>query len=413
MSKKTRAATGAVSLIAGLSLTLGGCSGQGRYTREAVSQAEEKMSVIKAGTEWKMGEQAFLAGDLEKALRRVDASLSLNDTVTKSHVLRGRVLLEQGDLGESLMALKTAEALDPEDADAQYYLGIVHERLSETEVAMKHYRLASERDGHNPDYAVAAAEMMIDLGMLGEAKAYLTGGPTFEHAPGVRQALGHIARIEGDPEAAVGHFAEARLLAPEDSAILEDLVRAQMAVGDFGDAESNIVRLIAKAGDEERRDLVHMRARCLTHLGRPVEARDAFRELTADAIGQNDVAAWIGLGEVSTVIRDERGLRRAASRVVALAPSRPEGYTLWAIAYRQAGDPQKALSSIERALALAPTDAAGHAFRGLVLSDLGRETDAQRAFAAAVQNDPQTAKYRTLLSHAQQGRVVGVPATTE
>ncbi|MEL6740178.1 MAG: hypothetical protein AAFP26_05950, partial [Planctomycetota bacterium] len=107
MSKKTRAATGAVSLIAGLSLTLGGCSGQGRYTREAVSQAEEKMSVIKAGTEWKMGEQAFLAGDLEKALRRVDASLSLNDTVTKSHVLRGRVLLEQGDLGESLMALKT------------------------------------------------------------------------------------------------------------------------------------------------------------------------------------------------------------------------------------------------------------------------------------------------------------------
>lgn len=410
---KTRSLTAAVSVVAGLALTLGGCTGQGRYTREHISQAEQKMSVIKAGTEWKMAEQAFLSGDLEKALRRVDASLLLNDTVTKSHVLRGRVLLEQGNLGESLLALKTAEALDPEDADAQYYLGIVHERLAETETAMQHYTRACELDGHNPDYAVAAAEMMVDLGRLDEAKAYLTAGPTFEHAPGVRQALGHIARIEGDDESAVHHFAEARLLAPEDDAILEDLVRAQMAVEEFGEAETNIGRLLDRASDIERRDLLHMRARCLAKLGRPVEAREVLRELTDSPVGQNDVQAWIGLGEISSTLRDDRALRRAASRVVALAPMRAEGYTLWAVAYRQAGDPQKALSSIERALAIEPTDAAGHAFRGLLLSDLGRESEAQASFAAAVQHDPQTPKYRALLLHSREGRFVSVPATTD
>ena len=43
---------------------------------------------MKAAQEWDMARQAFLAGDLNKALEAVDHSLALNDKVVKSHVLR-------------------------------------------------------------------------------------------------------------------------------------------------------------------------------------------------------------------------------------------------------------------------------------------------------------------------------------
>ena len=49
-----------------------GCTGQGNYTREGVSLANERMSFIKSATEWEMARQAFLAGDLEKAIEALE-----------------------------------------------------------------------------------------------------------------------------------------------------------------------------------------------------------------------------------------------------------------------------------------------------------------------------------------------------
>src|SRR6056297_2393297 len=93
--------TGSSLLIA----TLAGCAGQGNYTREGVSMAKERMSFLKSATEWELARQAFLAGDLEKALRKVEVSLAINDTVVKSHVLKRRILIEMGDLGSALKTL--------------------------------------------------------------------------------------------------------------------------------------------------------------------------------------------------------------------------------------------------------------------------------------------------------------------
>ena len=53
----------------------------------------------------------------------------------KSHVLKGRILIEEGKLEQARASFLEAEKLDEDCVEAQYYLGIVHERFNEPENA--------------------------------------------------------------------------------------------------------------------------------------------------------------------------------------------------------------------------------------------------------------------------------------
>ncbi len=405
--KQQRTVLAGVSAL--LIAALSGCSGQGNYTRQGVSMAKERMSFLKSATEWELARQAFLAGDLEKALTKVETSLSINDTVTKSQVLKGRILIEMGDLGNALKALNTAATLDPEDPDAQYYLGVVYERINQPEQALTHFEQACEFDDYNPVYAVAAAEMLIDLDRIDEARAYLNSIPMAENNAGIRQSLGHIALIEHDPALAVKCFDQARLLAPDDEGIIEDLVHAQMQAGKWGDAERNIALLLKKPENAARRDLKILHAKALTSTGRPVEARTIYQTLLASDDGKSDVESWIGLANTSFMVNDMRTVRKAASRVISIEPDSHEGYLLYSMYHRQLGDFKSALASIDSALQRLPTDPGMHAFKAMILSDLHRRDEAIASARTALSLEPGNPRFAQMLSEIRRGVFASVP----
>ncbi len=368
---------------------LGGCQGHGTYTKEALRDSNSKMAGIKAMNDHQQAEQAFKAGDLDKALKMIDRSLGANPSVAISYVLRGRILLEKGELEQALLCFQKAEALKPENVEAQYYQGIVYERFSQNDEALKRYQKAGELDPSNPQYAVAAAEMMIDLNHVDEAETFLgKQQPAFEHNAGVRQTQGHIAMLKNDMAGAARLFNEAHLLAPDDPVVLEDLIHAQIGTGQYAEAQYNIDTLIKASGNKDRRDLKQLQARCLLNLDKPVEARELLIQLTGDSLGQKDVEAWIELGNVAYMLRDNGRLRMAAQRVVALAPARPEGFTLRALYQRRQGDLPGALTSLDRAVELRGAETDPLILRGLVLQEMGRTAEAKQAFAAVLQQDP-------------------------
>lgn len=396
-----------------LLLPLAGCLGGNDVTRDGANAASERISMLKAGTEWQMAQQAFLAGDLDKALKKVDSSLEINDTVTKSYVLRGRVLMEMGRMGEALTALMLAESYGPEDSEALYYLAMCYERLGETQDAHDAFVRASENDDMNPGYAVAAAEMLIEMERLDEARVFLQSTPTFEHHAGVRQTLGHIAMMQQEPAVAVRFFEEAQMLAPEDSQVQQDKIFALVEAGRFADAEADLHLLLAQDEYEDRRDLLHLRARCLVELSRPVEARTVFQKLTEGGEGADDVDAWIGLGNSAYLVSDDRSLRRAAGRVITMAPSQPDGHTLMALYHRRLGALEDALASIEQALDHDSQDASTHAFRGLILADLGEMIKSIEAFRIATELEPTNPDYQAMLEWASLGDFATVPTDSE
>lgn len=385
---KMRSALTAATLV-----VLAGCStnGQhGKYTAAHKSAAAAKMDGMKAAMEWQTANQAFLGGDLKKALKHVRISLDHNDQVVKSHVLLGRILMEQGEIEPAIQAFERAQALDPRAVDPHYYAGLLYERCGQKENALKEYRQAAELDPEDPQYALAAAELMIDLRQLPEARAFLeTRRDSFRHNAGVRQTLGHIAMIDGRYPEAVEHFRQARLLAPDDVAILEDLARAQMEVGDFAGAESSLTRLLATNEHKGRRDLMLLQATCFCKLQRHVDARALLLTLTRDKNAAADVETWIALGNVSYVLNDTVRLRQAAARVIAMAPTRSEGYMLRALQLKQAQEWTGAEAAAAKAVSVQPT-AEGYLLLGQIQQKLGKNTAASKSFAMARQLDLDT-----------------------
>lgn len=381
-----------VSLTAlGLSLVLlGGCAGHGNYTTEGMTLANQRARQLKSGTEWNMARQSFLAGNLKKALAGVERSLAVNPYVPKSHVLHARILIEMGRLGEALKALALAGELDPEFVDAYYYRGIIFERLLKLDKAFDAYSRAVEIEPERAQFAVAATEVLIDQGAYDQARAFIEDrSEQFEHNAGSQQTLGHIAMILHEFDKAVMHFNEARLLAPDEPTIVEDMVDASVAAGQFAQAEFYVARLLEMPDLRDRRDLQHLRAKCLIELDRPVEARTILLKLTRGPSASMDIEAWLDLGHVSYVLNDGQTLRRAASRVGAARPLDPRSHVLKTLASRARGNTREALVHVARAIELTPqADAPLLTLKGMIQLDMGHRADAASSFKAAARVDP-------------------------
>lgn len=409
---QARAAKGMLIAVLAGAGALGGCSGHGKHTTEGKNLAQEKAAQIKSATQWDMAKQQYEAGDLRKALMSVDQSIALKENVPKSHLLKGRILLEIGRLEASLASFERALELEATNAEAYYYSGIVHERFSQSEKALERYQLASNNDPANPQYALAAAEMLIDLGRLDDAQTLLSSNSKhFEHNAGIRQTQGHIAMMKGDALSAVKLFNEAFLLAPEDLGLQEDLARAQLAARRFGDAEFSLRRLISADTSNDRRDLKQLLARALVEIDRPVDARAILLELTKDTQGARDIGSWIELGNVALVLKDQFRVREAGTRLVGIAPNRPEGYVLLAIWQRNAGQLEQAVITLDRAIAAAPDDLTAPVLQGVIYGDLNKLEKAASSFALALERDPQDERAQRLLAgvEARLGRVATVP----
>lgn len=392
---------------------LAGCTGQGGYTREHASAARTRLDQLKSAGEWEMGMQAFQAGDLDKALKRVDTAIALNESVARSHVLRGRILMEKGNIGAALESLGRAVAIDPDHVEGHYYSGIAYERLAQRDAALACYLRAAELDRTNAQYAVAAAEMYMDLGRLEEAGTFLgEQNELFVHHAGVKQTMGHLAMLKGDSAGAIAAFSEARLLAPDDRAILEDLARAQYAGAQYAKAESTLAGLLRDERAEGRRDLQLLHARCLTQLKRPVEAREILIKLTMGSEGAGDIDAWIQLGHVSYALKDLGRVRTAAARLTAMAPERPEGFLLKGLLLRKQGDLGQALENCEKSVALGEATGAGLLLQGMLLDELGRLADARAAYSKAAEADPANAALAKMIA-SLDARIASASALAE
>lgn len=371
-----------------------GCSSMehGKRNIEAKNAAQKRIDTLKAANEYQMGVQALTAGDLEKASKHGDRALSLNEGVTRSWVLRARIMMEKGEMQGANDSLARAEQLSPTDVETQYYMGLLAERVARREEALKRYLRASELDTDNAQYPIAAAEMMIDLGQVDEAEKFLIDRQTtFQHTAGIQQTLGHIQLLRNNYQAAADSFNQARLLAPNSNEIVEDLARALFLAGSYADAEQHLARLTKDEVFKQRRDLLHMRAKCLINLDRNAEARDLLVAMTRQEGGNADVEAWIQLGQVAYTLRDNSRVRVSFSRLIAMVPERPEGYVLKGLYMRRTGDLTGAEDQLRKAVEL-ETDANRNSENlvvlGLILESQKKTRSAQAMFDKAAKLDP-------------------------
>lgn len=377
-----------VKLTTGVVLTaflLGGCASQSR-PNQARADAHRRLDAINAALHFEQAESAFEVGQFEKALSEIDSAIAGVPQQADWYVLKARILLEMTRLEPASNTLDMALELNPELPEAHYYAGIAQQRWSNDQAALEHYQAAFEADQQEVQYLLAAAESMVALQMYRDAKMLVEDWLVhFENNAALRHLLAQVALLEGNAELAVELYTDARRLTPDDESLQEELARAQFAAGQFGKCYESVMRL-QRFAEEQRADLILIEARCLSLMGRSLEARTAY--LDATMIDPANADAWIELGALAWELNDFSNVAMSGARASQLAPNRPEGYLLKAVNELHKGRTAQAQTLLKQAADRAPNLALPHLLLGQLHEEAGDFNLALSAYEAAMDANP-------------------------
>lgn len=381
---------------------------RGKLNRE---NARARVATFNSQLAYDQAMQAFRTGQFDKAMRQIDGALNSTPDVPEFYILMGRIFMEMHRLEPANKAFVKAIELNPNSADAHYYLGIVYQRWSNEQSAYEYYTKAHELDNSTVQFVLAAAESLIALSKFDAAQLYIESKMDyFEHNASMKQLLGQIALLMGNAKDAARIFSEARLLNPDDQMLLEELAHAQYVAGLYGKCYDSVKQL-QRLKNGLTLESKQLEARCLVALGRTTEARNLYLELTRSDPSNTEL--WIELGSLAWEIGDFRRTAICSVRIVALAPHRYEGYMLKGIYEREKGNLDQATSLLRQSAALSNSIALPHMVLGRTLEENGDVKGALGAYADALRADPENQAAKELfqgLSYAPNlSRLPGRP----
>lgn len=392
-----------------LSATLiGGCAGKNKTVKGWRDDANNRWLEMRSGMMLDMAQQAFDTGDLDRAEKELNQALALDPGNDRLQTLGGRIALERGRLEKAFHHFELAikkdtpeekelkKGVKPTNSDARYYQAVVLQRWKRFDDALQRYTEAYEIKPDQPNLLMARCEMLVELDRIDEAIELLNERlGYFDQSAGVRAMLGHIHMLRDDPEQAVSFFTQASLLDPENLKIREELTRAQFAAGQYREAAKNVVKLRQHPDLADRVDLRRLEAQAYLKMGRTLDARRIYLDLTRTP--NVSVTDWITLGQMAWQDQDPGGALSAATRAIKLDPKRHEAYILAGMVWQKRGNIDEALRNFDRAADYAPDDAVPLILRGIALQKDGRAAAAADAYTQALQREPGDARALKLL----------------
>jgi tetratricopeptide (TPR) repeat protein len=362
--------------------------------------AAEQWQRVRSDYKLRMAQQQFDTGDLDQAEITLVEAITDDPRNGRLHLLAGRIALERGLLEKAAQRLSRAIEFDPKLAEAHYLMGIVHQRWKQYDKAYDAYTRAYELQADNVAFLLTRGEMLVALDRTDEALAIFREKlDYFDQSAGLRMAIGQLLMSQQQYAEAVEYLRQGSAMLPDDEKALEDLAMARLAARQYKEAIIDFQRLLRTVKDERQTPILRAVGAAFIGAGQLDEAREAFVTLTQ--LNRQDVEAWIKLAEISLAQNDLAATLSAASRVIALASHRHEGYLIAGIVWQKRGEVDKALSNFDRAAQLAPTEVDAVILRGITLEQAGRKTAAAAAYAEAQRRRPTDPRAARLLAGVQ------------
>jgi len=239
--------------------------------------------------------QGFLdAGLVDSALAEFGLALEENPTVIEAHMGMGRVFLQRQDYALAANAFQRAVALDPNNFDGQYQLGLSFQLLGKLEDAVRAYlrALLLRPDSAQANYNLASA--YLQLGRADAAMPYAVRSTLL--APDNQQAWANLAAARsllGEYEQAIEAYRQAVELGQQEAPIMLGLAAAHLKLGRYAQAIA-VLRSLLQAQRSatacERLGFAYFKMRRLD------DALAAYRESLA--VNPNETGALNGVGAV-------------------------------------------------------------------------------------------------------------------
>ncbi len=375
--------------------TFSGCAH--RTHAQDKQAAYDRWSEARTGILYSLALEQFQTGDLDTAYQSCKQGMSATPDQPHFYELAGRIMIEKGSLELAHKFITRAIELEAEGGNAQYLLGVVHQRWRQYDRALECYEKAAAEQIDDLSGLMAASEMLVKLDRSEEALSKLSGVLRHnEHNSALRASIARIHMMHRRYDQAVKWYRQAQLLSPDDPLIGEQLGLAELAAGNHLEATYQLGRVLKHEEAKQRTDLKLALVDCYLATNNPAEAGRLCLDLTRAE--PDHVDAWVRLGQAAFLLQEDLTLGRAVARLNALAPDRYESHLMQGMMAQRQADDVAAAAHYTRAAQLAPDQAIPWLMQGMALERTGRIHQAEAAYRHAATLAPNDPRPRTLLT---------------
>lgn len=287
----------------------------------------------------------------------VVSSNSLTETImTDEYIKLGREELNEGNPEGAIAHFEAAYALQPDNPEVLFYLGIAHSKAGQDDKAVEYYRQLLHFDAENADAWLNMANSYDRLGRYEQAEeAYATASNLDPEKEEVFLEWGICYYNQGRFEAALACTEQALIINPGSVQALWEQSDTLVRMEKFDEAAPVLEELVHRLPGDWR---------ALYNLARCYEMMDCYDKV-----------------------------RPIAEELTRLRPENEDGYELLGNALVDTGKLEEALEQYSRALELCPTYWSVWANKGYVLLLLERFDEALPCYEQATSHVDDDAAY--------------------
>ena len=331
---------------------LSGCQSPQATARQ---EAGARWNTVRAQVKAQLAADQLNAGHVQAAAAELAEARRLDPQRRDLAVLEARLLLAGDQTAEAAALLESAPLDDAARPEAAYLLGIARQQQGRWQEALAAFEQAAAARPDDVTYAVAAAQVRLQLGDAPGALAYLNQRQAeLGWTNAFQAALAECLEQCGDWTAAAAAWRRVAGRSDSDAGLRERLAIALFRAGDCDEAVPVLESLVA--GDTPEVEALRVPlAECLLALGRAAAAQLQVQTLLRNH--PEHVPALLLLARCRAAQDDYAAAASVAARAAALAPQLvPAAEHAAALAYR-AGDVERVRFWAARLRELEPDNA--------------------------------------------------------
>ena len=363
-------------------------------------------------------------GKLDAAGESFRKAIQMDPNQASFHAGLASVYARQQRFAEAATEFKRAVQLDPKSVDSHYNLALAYIGEQFYNKAVEELTRASHMDTSSPEILInLAAAQFLAGNSKGAAELVESIEVRWKNSPQVLYNLGLVLIQQQDWSRAAKAFAQAQILAPDETAITIQWAKCELELHNFHDAESALTRLRGEGYDSD--DVEVLLGSTEVGLGKPDLAEEAFRR--AEGLNARSADAHFGMGELLFQKADVPGALAEMKEACDLAPKElrfvlglarillksgqneegarflatsleefpadPDITYLLGIAQYNLGHYADALASFQNTLRFDPKESRGYFMLGNTLAQLGDLAKSDVAYRDAIKRNPQPALY--------------------
>jgi superkiller protein 3 len=373
-------------VLAILLITAGGCAGNKKSPTQKEA-ATKQWNTARATVLAQLAKSQYETGSFDKSQQTLNEAMALAPDNAGIHLLQAKLSLEQGQLERADRELKVVLTLDPKNAEAEYFSGVVYQRWQKPDMAYECYVRASEKAPEELAYVLARAEMLVALNNPTDALSLLRDKlDFFEHNAVLHQTIGQILMDQGKYEQAVAAFNQAAVLSPDDAGVRENLAMAQFQNHQYREAAATYGRMLREDQNKQRADLWLALGECQMQTGRARDARNSFEQATE--ISASSTAAWLSLAKCTIQLGDTKRAELVLRKALALDAGSGEAHLMLGYVRLRQDRLPEAMGEFQKASALDSTDTVSLCMVGYVMEKTGKPEQALKYYAQALKINP-------------------------